>query len=424
MELLIIGGIIAAIIFVLNIFAKYKEGRNALANLFRMQAETHRMQAEIQELRKKLNKLEEISPAYNLCKDNLQKLKKKYDKLHERNEQRAKRLVRLEGTIQKKDDLYESLEKTEGIFFSNISSLIADFKTIQYDISAEYLENKNHPAHVEARRIKELKKLTKETIKQSKMVQYKYDYLFTIFPELEMYVDSIEEMDELHQFDNLSDLQSRSDQTKKYISKEEYKSLSEEERNQLALDRYVENQKSKWEIGRDYELYVGHMYTSEGWDVEYFGIEKKLNDMGRDLIANKDSIIHIVQCKYWSQTKQIHEKHIAHLYGTTVQYKLSESKDTEVVPVFITNITLSYMAKKFADYLGVMCIEKEDFEEFPRIKCKVNRDEFGQTKIYHLPMDQQYDRTKISSKEDLFAYTVEEAMSKGFRRAHRWYGNS
>jgi len=48
-----------------------------------------------------------------------------------------------------------------------------------------------------------------------------------------------------------------------------------------------------------------------GWDVNYFGIDKQLEDMGRDLIATRENIVHIVQCKYWAHRKVIHEKHIA-----------------------------------------------------------------------------------------------------------------
>jgi hypothetical protein len=46
-------------------------------------------------------------------------------------------------------------------------------------------------------------------------------------------------------------------------------------------------------------------------------------------------------------------------------------------------------------------------------------------KIYHLPFDQQYDRTKIiKSKGEFYAKTVIEAELRGFRRAHRWRGST
>lgn len=81
--------------------------------------------------------------------------------------------------------------------------------------------------------------------------------------------------------------------------------------------------------------------------------------------------------------------------------------------------------KRISVKFDVKVIANRDFEEFPRIKCNINRDEFGsETKIYHLPMDQQYDRTKITKEGEFFAFTVEEAVKKGFRRAYKWFGNS
>jgi hypothetical protein len=55
------------------------------------------------------------------------------------------------------------------------------------------------------------------------------------------------------------------------------------------------------------------------------------------------------------------------------------------------------------------------------IKCNINQTT-GE-KIYHLPFDQQYDRTRIIiSKGECYASTVSEAESKGFRRAFRFSG--
>ena len=83
------------------------------------------------------------------------------------------------------------------------------------------------------------------------------------------------------------------------------------ERNQLALDRYkASHKKSKWQIGRDYELYIGYRYSQSGYSVDYFGSYMGLEDLGRDLICKKGNKVLIVQCKYWSSKKEIHEKHI------------------------------------------------------------------------------------------------------------------
>jgi hypothetical protein len=74
-----------------------------------------------------------------------------------------------------------------------------------------------------------------------------------------------------------------------------------------------------------------------------------------------------------------------------------------------------------ANALSIEYNENVPIGEFPRIKCNINYNEFGeQTKIYHLPMDQQYDRTIVGNREgDFYAYSVRDAENAGFRRAFR-----
>jgi hypothetical protein len=55
------------------------------------------------------------------------------------------------------------------------------------------------------------------------------------------------------------------------------------------------------------------------------------------------------------------------------------------------------------------------------IKCNINQG--TKEKIYHLPFDQQYDRTKILPElGEFYADTTAEAEEKGFRRAFRFSG--
>ena len=57
-------------------------------------------------------------------------------------------------------------------------------------------------------------------------------------------------------------------------------------------------------------------------------------------------------------------------------------------------------------------------KNYPMIKCNINQ--ATKEKIYHLPFDQQYDRTKIvPTLGEFYAQSVAEAESKGFRRAWR-----
>jgi hypothetical protein len=232
-------------------------------------------------------------------------------------------------------------------------------------------------------------------------------------------------MDDIIEYDEYKPYSANDGSPSHFISKEEYDSLSTTEKNIKALEYYKNRKKRNWEIGRDFEMYIGYKLEKSGFDVIYFGIEQKLNDLGRDLIAKKDGFTYVVQCKYWSKEKQIHEKHLAQLYGTYIMYKLENPSEKNIKPLFVTHTSLSDVAKKFAKALGIMVIENEKLGEYPLIKCKVSRDEFNyETKIYHLPMDQQYDKVIIKqNKGDYRAFTIDEAENKGFRRAYKWHGN-
>ena len=78
---------------------------------------------------------------------------------------------------------------------------------------------------------------------------------------------------------------------------------------------------------------------------------------------------------------------------------------------------------EFAEKLGIKSVENKALGDFPRIKCNIGIDESGKkSMIYHLPFDQQYDKTKIEKPGEFMAFTVEEAEQRGFRRAWKWHG--
>jgi exonuclease VII small subunit len=55
-----------------------------------------------------------------------------------------------------KDSLFKKLELKNNESLDYIATLMGDFMTLQFDISANYLENKKYPAYAEANRIKEM----------------------------------------------------------------------------------------------------------------------------------------------------------------------------------------------------------------------------------------------------------------------------
>lgn len=307
--------------------------------------------------------------------------------------------------------------------FAYMSGVVADFETIGLERMAKSLDwGGNVQRAKKVADIRILRKETKELLSKYKMAEYQLTYLRQLFPEIDSIIETdYKQIPEKFKFSELTD---NYDRTLDYLSRDEYDSLSVTERNQRALDNYINShKKSSWQIGRDYEMYVGYKYSLKGYKIDYYGIENGLEDLGRDIIAKNDEKTLVIQCKYWSSVKIIREKHIAQLYGTLACYKHENSDSAEhTYGVFVTNIALSNQAKQFAEYLGIIVVENFELKDYPKIKCNIGKDEYGlPTKIYHLPFDQQYDSTKIQNDGEFYAFTVAEAESQGFRRAFKYH---
>lgn len=299
--------------------------------------------------------------------------------------------------------------------YPQLAPMIADLQTLYYERAAEYLRIKPHPAYTEAYRIGELRKETNFILSQKIRLEYELAYIRSIIPNIDDIFDSGFNNEELP---FQAESEENTDRVRFYLEPEEYQKLTSAERNQLALDRYIAGRKSKWQIGRDYEMYIGHLYENQGCSVEYMGIIKGLEDLGRDLIVKKNGKTSIIQCKNWSKEKTIHEKHIFQLFGTVVLYNIEHPK-ANAKGIFISTTALSKTALQVAKELDIQVVQK-DHGEFPRIKCNINRST-GE-RIYHLPFDQQYDSARIDKdKGEFYAMTVAEAEKADFRRAFRHF---
>lgn len=324
-------------------------------------------------------------------------------------------------------------EKAKG--FPWLANAWAEYLYLVDMKQSEYLKNKKHPALKAAEKINDIAKEKRILEKQFRVTYNLVEYYEALFPWLPEFIG--ENLDDLiEQITNKSQKEdSEDDPVRFYLTKGEYENLSITERNQRALDRYWSKKKSSWEIGRDYERYIGYLYEQEGYSVYYQGIEEGLEDLGRDLIANRNAEARVIQCKYWAKYKTIHEKHICQLFGTTLKYWIEQKhsskqldlgslmsaiKGNKIKGVFFTSTSLSEVAREFANELGIEVKESFPFKEYPSIKCNVVP--ATKEKIYHLPIDQQYDRTIIRDKEECYVWSVKEAEALGFRRAYRWMG--
>lgn len=197
-----------------------------------------------------------------------------------------------------------------------------------------------------------------------------------------------------------------------YLDRTEFTFLAPVQKYQLALDRYQERTKTNWEIGIAYERYVGYLYEMNQYAVEYTGATQRRSDKGRDLIASKSNKIIIVQCKNWAKGKEIHEKHIMHLYGSVSLYE-SHNPDKKVSGVLITTTVLSDEARKCAKRLKIEVRENLHFKPHPLIKCICS----PSGKRFYLPFDPEYDTIIFdAARGDIYVETVAQAVSADFER--------
>lgn len=360
----------------------------------------------------------------NEIKSLLQILKKEREFLDECAYEIAREIQSKKAKLEFIDRGLSEIARQRQIGFPWLAEAHEKLFSVADSLVVQHLLEKKNPALKAAEEVKKQSHLRREYQKKLMIAEGIIAYYENIAPFL---LDTREELDIQFDQDSFPSVcayseEEKSDSVTHYLTIDEYRKLDETQRNQLALERYWKRKRTKWMIGRDYERYVGYLYESQGYDVEYKGILEGLSDLGRDLICRKNKEIIVIQCKNWSHFKTIHEKHIFQLFGTVYTFR-DENPEMEIKSILFTTTQVSGIAKRFAGDLGIDIRENEKFErDYPSIKCNVSKGT-GE-KIYHLPMDQQYDKIKIElDKGEFYCSTVSEAELKGFRRAKRYYPN-
>lgn len=310
-----------------------------------------------------------------------------------------------------------------------LSAFVAEADRALDESLAARLRSKARPAMKAADEVaaaRAERRLYKERVK---FLEYQLLSLKEYFPFLDEYEDIIlDESVPLIAGSTNFDALETADPVLLYVPKGEYEKLTTSARNQLALNRYLSGGLSPAAIGRLYERYIGYLFERDGWAVEYHGIVKGLEDLGRDLICSRGNELMVVQAKCWSREKQIHEKHIFQLFGTTQLCAMAIERTDLFAPNitarFVTTTNLSDVARKAAEWLKIEVEESKPLDKtFPMIKCNVNQTT-GE-RIYHLPFDQQYDRVKIvANLGETIVATVAQAEKLGFRRAFKFAGRT
>lgn len=280
------------------------------------------------------------------------------------------------------------------------------------DILANFKEERRKVKIKDPVTKRELTALIKQTEKQNAMLKNQisvYEYMFPILNEFKNVPPQ-----------NLENAILDAGTTGfhyQWLSQDDFAALSSIEKRQRWIDRYLNDRsKNAWEAGIKYERYIGYLCEQEGYSVKYTGALLKLNDMGRDLIVSKGKTVYIIQCKRFSEKKEIHENHLFQLFGSVTHYS-AENPNKKVYGVFVTSAAFSPVAAECAKKLDIKVYEHLPFKPYPIIKCNIGR---SGDKIYHLPFDQQYDTVTIElSKGERYVETIEEAEAAGYRHAMR-----
>jgi hypothetical protein len=189
--------------------------------------------------------------------------------------------------------------------FDFIADAWADYEHAKAMRLGTALQYKSHPAGSAAKEIrakgKEMATLRRE-LKRAEWVLRLYEWHFPWLTELR---DFEEEQSFVagEDADVETDDGFPADPAQHWLSEEEFHALPEVERNQRALDRYLRSRKTPWQLGRDYERYIGYLREVAGARVKYQGIFAGLEDLGRDLLAERDGVIEVIQCKRWARHK-------------------------------------------------------------------------------------------------------------------------
>lgn len=306
-----------------------------------------------------------------------------------------------------------------------LAALVADLHWVQDERDARRLETKKRPAKSAAEAVRAHAQEKKVLRIEKRLVDYRLALMESLFPWLrDIGFQDAEQIAEA-KANEASD--SNEDPASKYLSPDEWSKLSVTERNQRALDRYKMRAKSDWEIGRDFERFIGHKFDSQGYDVVYHGAIKGYDDFGRDLIITERSgRVLLVQCKYWSQHKVIPEAAVFQLLGSTVSYYIEQTGHAPpdlktlyqcIQPCLFSTTKVTPRIRGIALAMGIKVEDTLQMKDWPMVKCNIAAN--GE-RIYHLPMDQQYDRVKLAKPGECYCWTVADAEAKGFRRAKRW----
>ena len=122
-------------------------------------------------------------------------LEKKIKSAKDNQKKTDKKLQALKKSVEKTDkELGELIEKKCSAY-PIFAAMYADVYTYYYDLAAQILREKPHPATGEAFRIEELRQHTREHIKEKKILEYKLGAVKQLYPDVDRILNEDFDMD-------------------------------------------------------------------------------------------------------------------------------------------------------------------------------------------------------------------------------------
>lgn len=442
--LLIIIGVLVVVIFILLISAFQKNGQAYDVQSFQWKINNLRneLYSKKQDLQRQLIQNQKLKDENRTLKESNNSSQNEVSSLSYKLSQNARVLSRCQTEVSNKNDIIQGLnfqcnELKDSLNAARVDADKADWAYIEMSEKIEDAENEirrlndyiesfenmingknpfDYVAHLRAHALEHVHEYVGKNVEEIAELfkyQYKFEYLLSIYPELRVYKNDDAYINYMHEEEKRCNI-------KNWLTDEEYNHLSDVGREQLAVDRYITSSSkwTDWEKGRNYEIYCAYILFNEGYDIIQEGLNKKLEDKGRDIIAvhQKTGKTLIVQCKNW--IGYVRENIVFQLFGSYAQWLVDNDRklgDKSVEAWLYVTGPLSDEAQRCAQKLDVH-VRHLPMEKFPAIKCNVNHNT-GQL-IYHFPFDRHYDLVKINARGKGYKFSVAEAINEGFRRAY------
>ena len=329
-----------------------------------------------------------------------------------------RRVNAIEDFVSMERRALETIAKEPLSCIPTVADMTSDCIYTYDNLVADALELKKRPAVSGARKVREYASRNRELYQQLMIYKYRSILLEQYFPWITEFYDlSLKDVSDMVAPHSIS--WTEEDPVDAFLSDNERMVLSADERAQIALDRYVKSSgKTKWQLVRDYEMYIAHLFREDGYDVDPRGSLLRFDNIGRFLFVRRGKRAALIFCKYLSPGDTVHEKLLFQLFGAGMCYQI-DHPSLEIACIISTNAKCSVRAHSFAERMRMLVQEGIEIGNFPRIKCAVSSN--GE-KLFYLPMDPRYDSVFILRPDECFVYTVDDAVALGFHRAFRKHG--